>query len=110
MLYVKVSVPVKPAGGAYFTVPADRVTAPPWALAADTPVRVSGSPSGSVSLPSRVAAGMLSVVFSGVVALSGLATGGALTDRATVLVADSGPPVPVLPWSLVTRVSVSPPW
>ena len=41
MVYVNVSVPVKPAGGVYVTTPPDSVTVPPWALVPLTEVTVT---------------------------------------------------------------------
>ena len=108
--------PVAPLAGAKLSVPsAFKVTVPP-VMTTPGPPAVIGLPliwvtvrvsvgSGSVSLPSTLI--LMSVVLMGVLATSLLATGGSLTGvilSVTVLTAVSGPPLPVLPWSLVVMV------
>ena len=90
------AVPLKPAAGVKVTVPSGLTTTVPSAGATLAAVTVSGSLSGSVSLASTL---IVTGVSAGVVALSGLATGGWLTGAAatsTVTVAVSVPPLPSL--------------
>ena len=80
---------------------------PPLIAVAPILVTVSGRLTGLESLPSsEIVTGTLKPVVN----VSFCATGGtSISVMATLLVALSAPPVPVLPLSLVVKVSVSAP-
>ena len=79
----------------------------PWALGETTPVKVSGSPSGSLSFARKREAGTVTVTFWRVPRVSAAATGGWFAAHVwqandtvfSVIVSMRQIPLPGVPWS-----------